>query len=68
MMVVIIVSADLSGMGNPVRWLIIVRMCLFPEIDVSHSITKLIAICQMICLGSLSFVWVGLDLGLFSAA
>ena len=43
-----IVSADFSGMGNasgyPVRWSIIVRMCLFPEVDVSHSITKLIAI------------------------
>ena len=43
-----IVSADLLGMGNasghPVRWSIIMRMCLFPEVDVSHSITRLIVI------------------------
>ena len=43
-----IVSADLSSMGNasshPVRWSIIVRMCLFPEVHVSPSIMKLIAI------------------------
>ena len=43
-----IVSADLFGMGNasghPVRWSIIVRICIFPEVDVSHSATKSIAI------------------------
>ena len=35
------VSADLSGMGNafghPVRWSIMVKICLFPEVYVSHS-------------------------------
>ena len=48
MKVEIIVSADLSGMGNasshPVRWSMILRMCLFPEVDVSLSITKSVAI------------------------
>ena len=42
------VSADLSGMGNasghPVRWSIMVKICLFPEVDVSHSVTRWIAI------------------------
>ena len=41
-------SADLLGMGNasgqPVRWSMMVKMCLFPEVDVSHSVTRLIAI------------------------
>ena len=43
-----IVSAVLSGMGNtsghPVRWSIIVKMCLFPDVDVSPSVMRLIAI------------------------
>ena len=43
-----IVSADLSGMGNGsgylVRWSIIVRMCLLPDVEVLHSVTKLMAI------------------------
>ena len=38
------VLADLSGIGkasgHPVRWSIIVRMCLLPDVDISHSITK----------------------------
>ena len=37
------VSADLSSIGkassHPVRWSIIVRMCLLPDMDISHSIT-----------------------------
>ena len=43
-----IVSADLSGMGNasghPVKWSIIVRICLLPDVEVSQLETKLIAI------------------------
>ena len=43
-----IVSAHLSSIGNasgyPVKWSIIVRMCLFPDIEVSHSVTRSIAI------------------------
>ena len=43
-----IVSADLSGIGNtsghPVRWSIIVKMCLLPDVDVSHSVTRSIVI------------------------
>ena len=43
-----IVSADLSGIGNasghPVRWSIIVNMCLLLDVDVSHSVTRSIAI------------------------
>ena len=42
------VSADLSHIGNasghPVRWSIMVKMCLFPDVEVSHSVTKLMAI------------------------
>ena len=41
-------SVDLSGMGNasgqPVRWSMMVKMCLFPEVDVSNSVTRSIAI------------------------
>ena len=40
-----IVSADLSSIGkaasHPVRWSTIVRMCLLPDLDVWHSVTKL---------------------------
>ena len=43
-----IVSAVLSGMGYasgyPVRWSIIVKICLLPDVDVSHSVMRLIAI------------------------
>ena len=56
-----IVSADLSSMGNASRhtvmWSIVVRMCLFQEVNVSHSITKSIAILSNSpVLESLSFV------------
>ena len=48
MNVATIVSADLSVIGNasghPVRWSIIVSMCLFPDVDVSHLVTRTIAI------------------------
>ena len=43
-----ILSADLSGIGNasgyPVRWSMIVNIYLFPDVDVSHSVTRSIAI------------------------
>ena len=43
-----IVSMVLSGIGNayghPVRWSIIVKICLLPDVDVSHSMTRSIAI------------------------
>ena len=43
-----VVSADLSGIGNasghPVRWSIIVRMCLLLDVEVLQSVTKLMAI------------------------
>ena len=43
-----IVSADLSGIGNasgyPVKWSMMVRMCLLPDADVSHSVIRSIAI------------------------
>ena len=43
-----IVSADLSGIGNasghPVRWSIMVKMCLLPEVNVSHSVMRSIVI------------------------
>ena len=42
------VSANLSGIGNasghPVRWSIIVRMCLLPDVEVSQLVTKSLAI------------------------
>ena len=46
--VVTMVSADLLGMGNasgqPFRWSIIVRICLLPDVEVSQSVTKSMAI------------------------
>ena len=43
-----IVSMVLSGMGNasghPVRWSFIVKMCLLPDVYVSHSVMRSIAI------------------------
>ena len=43
-----IVSADLSGMGNAsghlVQLSIMVKMCLFPDVEVLHSVTKSMAI------------------------
>ena len=42
------VSTDLSSIGkassHPVRWSIILRMFLLPDVDVSHSVTKSMAI------------------------
>ena len=42
------VSADLSSIGkassHPPRWSMMVRICLLPEVEVSHSVTKLMAI------------------------
>ena len=39
-----IVSAVFSGIGNasghPVRWSIIVKMCLWPDVDVLHSVMR----------------------------
>ena len=49
------VSVDLSGMGNasghPVRWSIIVKICLLPEVDVLHSVSRLIAILSNVLSG-----------------
>ena len=43
-----IVSVDLSGMGNAsghlVRYSIIVKMCLLPDVDVSHAVMRSIVI------------------------
>ena len=45
-----IVSADLSGMGNasghPIKWsmIMIVSICLFLDVEVSHSAMRSIAI------------------------
>ena len=42
------VSTDLPDIGNasahPVRWSIIVKMCLLPDVDISHSVTRSMAI------------------------
>ena len=39
-----IVSTVLSGIGyasgHPVRWSVIVKMCLFPDVDVSHYVIR----------------------------
>ena len=43
-----IVSAVLSGIGyaygHPVRWCIMIKICLFPDVDVSHSVMRSIGI------------------------
>ena len=43
-----IMSVVLSGIGNasghPARWSIIVKMCLLPDVDVTHSVMRSIAI------------------------
>ena len=53
-----IVSADLSGMGNasghPVKWSVIVSTCLFLDVEVSHSVTRSIAVLSNGLLG----IWV----------
>ena len=42
------VSTDLSSIGkasgHPVRWSLIMKMSILPDVDISHSITKLMAI------------------------
>ena len=42
------VSADLSGIGNafgyPVRWSIMLRMCLLPDVEVLQLVTKVMVI------------------------
>ena len=56
------ISADLSGIGNasghPVRWSIMVRICLLPELEVSHSVNKSMAILSKGCI-EISVVWSG---------
>ena len=46
--VAIIVSVDMSEIGNssghPVKWSIIVRMCLLPDVEVLQLVTKSMAI------------------------
>ena len=41
-------SLNLSGIGktssHPVRWSILVKMCLFPDMNISRSITRSMAI------------------------
>ena len=58
------VSADLSSIGkassHPVRWSVIVRMCLLPHVDISNSVTKLIAI-LLNGLSGISFICSGND-------
>ena len=43
-----IVSADLSWIGNasghPVKWSMMVRICMFPDVGVSHLVIRSIAI------------------------
>ena len=41
--------------GHPVRWSIIVKICLFPDVDVLHSVTRSIAILSNDLLGIPSF-------------
>ena len=54
------VSADLSGIekapGHPVRLLMIVRMCLFPDVDVCIQLPSLWQFFQKASLVYLSFV------------
>ena len=61
------VSADLSSIGkasgHSVRWSFIVRMCLLPDVDVSHSVTKLMVILSN-GLSSTSVICSGYDLTL----
>ena len=53
-----IMSADLSGIenasGHPVKWSMMVRVCLFPDVNVSHSVIRLLQFCQKVCWESLS--------------
>ena len=55
MKVSIIVSADLSGIGNvsghPVKWSMMVSICLFPDVEVFQSVTRSIAILSNSLLG-----------------
>ena len=50
-----IVSADLSGIenasGHLVKWSMMGKICLFPNVDVSHSVTRSIAILSKGLLG-----------------
>ena len=43
-MVLLDLSSFGKAFGHPVRWSIIVRMCLLPYVDISHSVTKSMAI------------------------
>ena len=58
------VSTDLSSIGkasgHPVRWSIIVRMCLLPDVDVSHFVTKSMVILSN-GLSGISFICSGYD-------
>ena len=72
MMVETVVYADSSAIrkasGQPVRWSIMVRMFLFPELEVSHSVTKSMTIFFKWSVWSLHHLKrEGLDVGYLSA-
>ena len=67
-----IVSTDLSSIGNapghPVNWSRMVRICLFRELDVSHSLIRSIVILFERSFGNLHHLkLVILNFGLFPA-
>ena len=68
-----IVSADLSGIenvsGHPIKWSMMVRICLFPDVDVSYLVIKVY--CNFIewsVRNICHLKWVILNNGFFSAA
>ena len=68
-----IVSADLSSIGNasgqPDKWSMMVSICLFQDVEVSHSITRSIAILLKWSVRDLHHLkWIILNLGFFSVA
>ena len=56
------VSADLLGIedasGHPVRWSIMVRICVLPDLEVLHLVTKSMAILSNGCT-RISVIWSG---------
>ena len=57
-----------NASGLPVRWSIIVKMCLFPDVDVLHSVTRLIVILSNGLSGFLSFAKGNAKFGLLPVA
>ena len=40
----LLINVETMVSGHPIRWSMIVNMCILPDVDVSHLVTRSVAI------------------------